>query len=111
MFVDWFNTKEVDEFADSIVADLVRRLPPSGADSRAKKTAERLRKTHDVIFARVDKFARSRSLNLYKKARLGNRIKWSLKEAGYPAEFADSLTFELVKIVTLVSRGRKNATS
>jgi hypothetical protein len=111
MFLDWFNTKEVDEFADAIVADLVRRLPPSGADSKAKKAGERLRKTHDAIFARVEKFARSRSLNLYKKARLGNRIKWALKDAGYPAEFADSLTFELVTVITLVSRGRKNATS
>jgi hypothetical protein len=34
-----------------------------------------------------------------------------LKDAGYPAEFADSLTFELVTVITLVSRGRKNATS
>jgi hypothetical protein len=110
MLLDWFDSKEVDEFSDSIVADLVRRLPPSGADTGAKKAVERLRKTHDAIFARVEKFARSQDLNLYKKARLGNRIKWSLKEAGYPAEFADSLTFELVTVVTLVSRGRKNAT-
>jgi len=111
MFLDWFNTKEVDEFADSIIADLVRRLPPSGADTEAKKAVERLRKTHDAIFARVEKFAHSRSLNLYKKARLGNRIKWSLKDAGYPAEFADSLTLELVTIVTLISRARKKQTS
>ena len=64
-----------------------------------------------MIFARVEKFARSRSLNLYKKARLGNRIKWSLKDAGYPAEFADSLTFELVTVVTLAARGHKTPTS
>jgi hypothetical protein len=109
MFLDWFNTKEVDEFSDSIIADLVRRLPPSGADTEARKGVERLRKTHDAIFARVEKFARSRSLNLYKKARLGNRIKWALKEAGYPADFVESLTFELVTVITLVSRERKSA--
>lgn len=111
MFLDWFNTKEVDEFADSLVADLLRRIPPSAVDSPARKTAERLRKTHDVIFARVEKFARTQRLNLYKKARLGNRIKWALKDAGYSAEFADSLTFELVTLTTLVSRGRKNPAS
>ncbi|HMH19295.1 MAG TPA: hypothetical protein VK572_14235 [Burkholderiales bacterium] len=111
MILDWFKSKEVDEFADSIVADLVRRLPPSGVGVPAKKAADRLRKTHDAIFARIESFARSQSLNIYKKARLGNRIKWALMEAGYPSDFVDTLTLELVTVVTLVSRERKKAVS
>jgi hypothetical protein len=111
MLGNWFNCKEVDEFADAIVADLVKRFPPSGVDAPAKKAAERLKKTHDVIFGRVDRFARSRPLNLYKKAHLGNRVKWALKEAGYPDDFVDTLTYELVTVVTLVSgKGNKVAT-
>jgi len=106
MFGNWFDCKEVDEFADTIVADLVKRFPPSAVGVPAKNAAERLRRTHDTIFARIEAFARSRRLNLYKKAHLGNRVKWALKEAGYPEEFVDALTYELVTVVTLVS-GRR----
>jgi hypothetical protein len=103
MFGNWFNTKEVDEVADAIVADLVKRLPPSPG-SHTRKTADRLRKTHDVIFARLEQFARSRKLNIYKKARLGNRVRWALREAGYAPEFTDALSYELVTVATLASR-------
>jgi hypothetical protein len=103
MFGNWFSTKEVDEVADAIVADLVKRLPPTpGAHTR--KTADRLRKTHDVIFARLEQFALSRKLNIYQKARLGNRVRWALREAGYAPEFTDALSYELVTVATLASR-------
>jgi len=111
MILDWFKSKEVDDFADSIVVDLVKRLPPSAVGVPAKKAADKLRRTHDAIFARVESFARSQSLNIYKKARLGNRIKWALVEAGYPSDFVDTLTLELVTVVTLVSREPKKAAS
>jgi hypothetical protein len=52
MFGDWFNVKEVDEFADSIIADLVKRIPPAKVkaqvDDMGKKAAEKLRKAHDA---------------------------------------------------------------
>jgi hypothetical protein len=102
----WFNCKEVDEFADGVVADLAKRVPPSAVGSPAKKTAERLKSTNDMIFARADAFARSQRLNIYKKAHLGNRVKWALKEAGYPQDFVDALTYELVTVVTLASGAR-----
>jgi hypothetical protein len=109
MFGNWFNCKEVDEFADSIVGDLMKRFPPSGVELPGKKAADRLRKTHDVIFRRVETFARSQKLNIYKKAHMGNRFKWALREAGYPVGFVDTLTYELVTVVTLVSRKRAEA--
>lgn len=58
----------------------------------AKKATERLRRTHDVIFQRVNAFASAARLNLHKTARLGNRFKWALKDAGYLDEFAGTLT-------------------
>jgi hypothetical protein len=103
MFGDWFNTKEVDAVADGIVADLVQRLPPMPGP-HTRKTADRLRKTHDVVFARLEQFARTRKLNIYKKARLGNRVRWALREAGYAPEFTDALSYELVTVATLASR-------
>jgi hypothetical protein len=103
----WFDTAEVDELARAIAAELVKRVPPSSLDSSTRKAAERLRNTHDAIFDRAAKFARTRSLNIYKKARLGNQFRWSLKEAGYPSEFIESWTYELVTLVSINSIAHK----
>lgn len=104
MLFSWLDTKEVDEFADSVVAELLQRFPPSGLDLSTKKTIERVVKNVDKLMLRVGDFARGRKLNLYKKARFGNRIKWALKEAQYPAQFVEVMTHELVTQLTLASR-------
>ena len=100
----WFDFREVDAFADRVVADLVKRAPPAGLQMPAKKAAERLRRGEDVIFSRAASFAREKRPGFYKKARLGNRVRWGLREAGYPEEFADALSEELVAVITLASR-------
>ena len=97
----WFDFREVDAFADGVVADLLKRSPPAGLHMPAKKAAERMRRGEDVIFAR------ERRPSFYKKARLGNRVRWALREAGYPEEFADALSEELVAVVTLAARGHR----
>ncbi len=106
---NWFNTREVDAFAQGLVEDLLKRYPPEGKDFDAKKSAERLRKTHDVVFSRAQQFAASAPLNSYKIAHLGNQVKWSLKEARYPMEFVNTFTLELLSVVTIGSRKRKKA--
>jgi hypothetical protein len=77
----------------------------------AEKAAKRLKGVHNAAFNRVDVFARSRPLNLYKKAHLGNRFKWSLREAGYPGAFADALSSEFLTLVTLASGAREHLKS
>ncbi len=111
MFGDWFNVKEVDEFAESIIADLVKRVPPAKVEAQVqaqaagkKKATGKLRKAHAAIFKRIEDFGRTHDLNVYKKARLGNRIKWALAEAGYPPGFIDTLTVEILTVVTHASR-------
>lgn len=101
----WFDSKAVDAFADGAVADLVKRVPPEKMQQKA--SAQRLKSTGDMIFQRADNFGRSQSLNVYLRARLGNRVKWALREAGYPAEFADALTYELVTVITIAGSRRK----
>jgi len=108
---DWFDTREGDGLAGEIVAELIKRVPPDTLPARDKKAAIRLRNTHDAIFARAGKFARTHKLNVYKKARLANQFQWALKEAGYPAEFVESWTYELATLVTLASRDRGKAGS
>jgi hypothetical protein len=99
--LDWFRTREVDELAAAIAAELVKRVPPAALDSHTRKAAQRLRNTHEAIFARAGKFARTHPLNVFKRARLGNQFRWALKEAGYPPEFVESWTYELAILITL----------
>jgi hypothetical protein len=106
---DWFSTREVDELAAAIAADLVKRVPPAALESHTRKAAQRLRNTHEAIFARAARFARTHPLNVYKRARLGNQFRWALKEAGYPPEFVESWTYELAIQITLDNAPRKAA--
>ncbi|HTQ74782.1 MAG TPA: hypothetical protein VMI74_10885 [Burkholderiales bacterium] len=111
MFGDWFNCKEVDALVDSIVADLVKRFPPGQVDLPVEKAAKRLKGVHNEAFNRVENFARTRPLNLYKKAHLGNRFKWSLREAGYAGEFADAVASEFLTLATYASAARNKPKS
>lgn len=107
----WFDTSEIDALARAITEELVKRAPPSTLPVSDKKAAIKLRNTHDAVFARAGKFARTHKLNVYKKARFGNQFRWALKDAGYPPEFIDSWTYELVTLVTLASADRAKAAS
>jgi hypothetical protein len=104
---NWFDTTEVDKLVCSITAELVKRIPPATLDSHDRKAANRLRNTHDAIFARAGKFARTHDLNIYKKARLGNQFRWALRDAGYPSEFVESWTYELVTLISINATSEK----
>jgi hypothetical protein len=105
MPIAWFKSGDVDEFADSIVAELRRRFPSSGIEP-GKKAGVRIQKTHRALFSRIEAFARTADLNLYRKARLGNRVRWALADAGYPKPFVEAFTHELVAVVALAQKGR-----
>ena len=100
---DWFDTREGDSLAREMVTELIQRAPPASLPARDKKTAIRLRNTHDAIFSRAGKFARTQRLNVYKRARFANQFKWALKDAGYPPEFVESWTYELATLITVTS--------
>ena len=96
-----FKTKDVDAFADSIVAELRERHPPDAERKTSAKEVARLRKVFSQIFARIDSFARLHPLNLYTKARLANRIQWGLKDAGYQDDFVETVTREVATHVAI----------
>ncbi len=102
----WFDTKELDDFADTIVSELVRRYPP-GQGITGKNAFERLKKSFAAAFDRMDRFLAGRKLNLYKKAHFANRIRWALTEAGYPPDFVSTMTQEVVTHVTIAAGEKK----
>ena len=109
MLLGWFSRKHINEFADSIVAELRQQFPQAGVDLSTRKSAEKAVKTLDRIFNRISAFATERRPNLYQKACFGNRIKWALKEARYPDPFIEVATDKLVAYMTVVSVSRSSS--
>lgn len=98
----FLDTKEVDALAGWIAGELQRTVSTAEALSPPKKTAERLRKLDLQVAQRVGALAGT--LNIYKKARLGGRVKQALLDAGYPAEFAGRYSTELVALAAVAGR-------
>jgi len=107
MALGWFDTKELDDFADAVVAELVRRYPPPGLGMSGKNAFERLRKSFAATFDRIDRYLATHKLNLYKKAHFANRMRWALAEAGYPPDFVSTMTQEIVTHATVAARGAR----
>ena len=105
----WFDTKDMDEFASSIAAELIKRVPPSSLESGTKKTAGQLKSSHHAIFTRAENFARTHPLNIYQRAKVGNSFRWALREAGYPSDLVEAWTYELVTVISLQSTGRRKS--
>ena len=106
MALKWFDTKKVDEFAEMLVAELTKRVPPK-VEGTQKRLLLKLSKVHGALLDRASEFVESQRPNFYQKARLGNHFKWRLKDAGYPEDFVNAWTYELVTFVTLKSRQAK----
>jgi len=106
MVLAWFDTAEVDRFAASLVQEVMRRLPPTRVESSSQRMLERISRMADVLSDQLRAFAQSRSLNVYKRARLGNRVKWQLRDAGYPEPFVDALTTEVVTLLAVTRRAK-----
>lgn len=106
MILDWFDTKAVDALADRLARDLVKRVPPSSVAAQGKKAETGRVKTREAILRQVRDFTSKHKLNVYKKARLANRFKWALHEAGYPKALVDEMAFELA---TLMATTRSNS--
>jgi hypothetical protein len=104
MIFEWFDTKPVDALADRLVKELAEELPPSSVAVQGTKAKASRRKVLESVFRQVRNFAAKNPLNVFKKARLANRIKWALLEGGYPNEFVDEIAFELASVMATTRR-------
>lgn len=96
----WFDTTAVDAAAKRFAADLGERLPIAAVGEGAKKAEAKQRKAIDLVLREAHAFAAGERLNFYTKARLANRFKWQLIEAGYPRGFVDDVAYELTMVVS-----------
>lgn len=89
------QSSEIDEFAKRLVREFAERFPPQKAS-----TAAPLAKAVDDICNRAKDFKREKNLGIYGKARVGTSFKIELKNAGYPEDFVDTVTRQLLLIMS-----------
>lgn len=105
MLFKWFDTREVDAQAQRMVQEFSERLPLTDYQSGGKKAEARLREAHDMLLRQARECAASQKLNIFKKSRLANRVKWALLDAGYPKVLADEIAYELAAVTALTGKG------
>jgi hypothetical protein len=98
MITNFFDTAKTNEFADWIVAEMKRALPPDpDSMSHKKKHAIRARQFDESVARRVVEFTHSTVLNFYTKARLVARVREGMNAYGYQKAFVDAFAFELIE--------------
>lgn len=93
----FMDTRELEEFASTLAADLARRFPPA-SEARTDPGAERQFKIIlEGLATRAVRYHEQNRLGVYRKAKLGNVFRWKLKELGYSNEFVEHATEVIVK--------------
>lgn len=89
------RSREIEEFAIALARDIVARCPPGEAND-GEHISMRLARAIDEICGRAVAYKREQGLGIYGKAKLATAFKLELKETGYPDDFIDSVTRQLL---------------
>jgi hypothetical protein len=92
---DIFKTRELEEFAVGLAADLGRRFPPASEARTDAGAQHQIKVILEGLAARAIRYREQHKLGLYKKAKLANAFKWKLKELGYSSAFIDRAVKEI----------------
>jgi hypothetical protein len=103
MFGKFFDTAEVNKYADLVVAEVKRALP-AGYDHNIKNVSDRTNTLDQRIARQVETFTQSTKLNIYKKARLAARVREALTAQGYPAKFVEAFSLDLLNRIQKASK-------
>jgi hypothetical protein len=95
VLLGWFDAAQASAFGDELARFCDSELRLIATASPGKRE-DRRRKLLGKVLQRAREFAAAHPLNTYKKAKLGNRLKWTLKDLGHDDEFVDLLVKEIL---------------
>jgi hypothetical protein len=90
------KSQDVDAFAIALARDFSALYPAGTQATEAKKLARAV----DEICNRARVFQRENKLGIYGRAKIGTSFKFELKNAGYPDDFIDSLTHQVLLVMS-----------
>ncbi len=93
------RSREIEDFGIALARDFASRYPP-GEGQDGARVANRLALAIDEACNRAAAYQRERRLGMYGKAKLGTAFKLELKQAGYAKDFVQSLTHQVLLIMS-----------
>ncbi len=91
----WFDAGQASAFGEELARYCDSELRSIATASPGKRE-DRRRKLLARVLQRARDFAAAHPLNTYKKARLSNRLKWTLRDLGHEDDFVDLLVREVL---------------
>jgi hypothetical protein len=88
MILEWFDAGEAVLFAHEIIIEVNRLFPPAEQKGKAMP-AKAYQRKFDSLVIRIGTFSSKNRLNIYKKAKLLNTIKWGMRDAGHEEVIVD----------------------
>lgn len=100
MVLNWFDTRDVVRFAEEVAKEIERVVGEQAAATKrsANKKGE---KKFDALITRVKVYAKQNPLNIYKKAKFLNTVKWKLRDGGQK----EALIEEIIVLLTVALNG------
>lgn len=90
LIADFRRRKEIDEFARTLAAQVLKRLPADLLSDEKKRRAE-----IEIALGHAQGFQRKAHLGAFGKSRLVNNLQWALIEGGYTTGIARSIGYEI----------------
>ena len=89
------RSREIEDFAIALAREVADRCPVAEV-FEGDHMSMRLARAIDEACTRAAAYQREQRLGMYGRAKLGTAFKLQLKETGYPEQFVDSLTRQLL---------------
>jgi hypothetical protein len=90
------RSRDIEEFTVALVRDFSSRFPPGTASGDRARLARAI----DETCNRAKAFRLEKRLGIYGRAKMGTSFKFGLKNAGYPDDFVDDFTRQLLLIIS-----------
>lgn len=90
MIIEWFDTKEVVTFADGVALEIQKLFPAHQSNAKSRNLKKEQRRLNGLL-GRVRAYVSNTPLNIYKKGKFLNTIKWKLRDAGNDEKFIDDI--------------------
>lgn len=94
MVLQWFQAGPAVDFGQHMADEVARIVPLDASKGTGKKANKQLDKFRRAILHASD-LRKNEPLNVYKKARCANALRWALIDKGYPKPFVE----EVVRLV------------
>lgn len=102
MLFQIFDATEAVAFAKKISSEIQQHFPNTQKPATAKSLGKSRNKLDAIIF-QTQAFSQQHRLNIYKKAKFLNTIKWTLKESGHEHAFIDEIVRLLANVMNSTS--------